>query len=97
MNEFIIINIGYGKPSSINSMLEILGGTKVYVPKRPGEPKVTHADISKAKKILGWKPKIDLYNGLNEVLKNINYWKNTPLWTKENIKKATENWFKYLK
>ena len=92
-----IINIGYGKPSSINSMLEILGGTKVYVPKRPGEPKVTHADISKAKKILGWKPKIDLYNGLNEVLKNINYWKNTPLWTKENIKKATENWFKYLK
>jgi UDP-glucose 4-epimerase len=92
-----IYNIGYGKPFSINKMLEIIGGTKIYIPKRPGEPKITHADIRKAKKMLNWMPKIDLENGLSEVIKNINYWKAAPLWDKKKIKVATKKWFKYLK
>ena len=78
-------------------MLEIIGGTKIYIPKRPGEPKTTHADIRKAKKMLNWMPKIDLENGLSEVIKNINYWKAAPLWDKKKIKVATKKWFKYLK
>lgn len=92
-----IINIGYGKPSSVNEMIKILKGKKVHIPKRPGEPKITHANISKAVKLLNWKPKISLRVGLNEVLKNINYWKNSPLWTVNNINIATKKWFKYLK
>jgi UDP-glucose 4-epimerase len=31
------------------------------------------------------------------ILKNINYWKQAPLWSKNSIKKATKNWFKYIK
>ena len=90
-------NIGFGKPRKVNEMVKIIGGSKIYVPKRPGEPDLTHADISKAKKLLSWKPKITLEQGLNIVLKNINYWKDAPLWTPKNIKLATRDWFKYIK
>ena len=69
----------------------------IKIPKRPGEPDITHANIKKAKIILKWKPEISLEYGLNNVLKNILYWKNAPLWTKSKIKLATKNWFKYLK
>tara|TARA_B100001057_G_scaffold499760_1_gene611667 strand:- start:364 stop:1356 length:993 start_codon:yes stop_codon:yes gene_type:complete len=90
-------NIGFGKPRKVNEMVKIIGGTKVYVPKRPGEPDLTHADISKAKKLLSWKPKVTLEKGLNIVIKNINYWKDAPLWTPKKIKLATKDWFKYIK
>ena len=39
----------------------------------------------------------DFEDGISELINNINYWKNAPLWNKSNIKKATKNWFKYLK
>ena len=90
-------NIGFGKPRKVNEMVKIIGGSKTYLPKRPGEPDLTHADINKAKKLLLWKPQITLEKGLNIVLKNINYWKDAPLWTPKKIKLATRDWFKYIK
>ena len=78
-------------------MIKILEGRKIFIPKRPGEPEITHANIKKTKSILKWKPKISLEQGLKTVLKNIFYWKKAPLWTKSKIKLATKNWFKYLK
>ena len=39
-------------------MLKILKGKKIYIPKRPGEPNITHADITLARKKLKWKPGI---------------------------------------
>ena len=45
-----ILNIGSGKPQSVNTLLKIIGGKKVFIPKRPGEPNITHANIKKAKK-----------------------------------------------
>jgi UDP-glucose 4-epimerase len=92
-----ILNIGSGNPHSVLEMVKILKGKKIFIPKRPGEPDITHAKIAKAKSILKWKPVISLEDGLNNVLKNILYWKNAPLWTKGKIKLATKNWFKYLK
>lgn len=91
------INIGKGEPRSVNDMLKIIGGKRVEIPKRPGEPFQTFADISLAKAILRWKPAISLEVGLNKVLKNSSYWKRAPLWTPKNIKTATKTWFKYLK
>ena len=64
---------------------------------RPGEPNITHANISLIKSDLNWKPKISIDDGMRDVLKNINYWKKSTLWTKDKIKKATKDWFKYLK
>ena len=92
-----IFNIGSGNPRSVLEMLKILKGKKIYIPKRPGEPNITHADITLARKKLKWKPGITLEKGLENVLKNIFYWKKSPLWTKSKIKNATKNWFKYLK
>src|SRR5439155_5533422 len=33
-----IFNVGAGKPQSVNRLVELLGGSVVHVPKRPGEP-----------------------------------------------------------
>ena len=92
-----IYNVGFGYPKSINHLLKLIKGKKTYIPKRPGEPNITHADISKIKKELKWKPRISLEDGIKDVINNIDYWKDTILWDKKKIKKATKNWFKYLK
>lgn len=92
-----IFNIGSGKTYSINHLVKLIGGKKIYIPKRPGEPDCTHSNISKAKKLLLWKPKITLKNGIKTILNNIEYWKNAPLWNKNSINNATKDWFKYLK
>ena len=92
-----IYNVGSGKPISVNKLVSFLRGKKVFIPKRPGEPDTTHANINLIKNDLNWKPKISIQDGIKEVLANINYWKKSPLWTKSKIKKATKDWFKYLK
>ena len=79
-----IFNIGNGHPRSINELVKLLGGDVVYIPKRPGEPDVTHADITKANKMLDWSPKISLEDGIKIVLENIDYWEDAPLWTLKN-------------
>ena len=38
---------GAGNPQSVNRLVELIGGPMVYIPKRPGEPDVTWADIDK--------------------------------------------------
>ena len=95
-NKNIIINIGSGNTYSVNYLVKLLGGKKTYIPKRPGEPKSTWADIRKAKKLLRWEPKITLKVGVELLLKDISYWKKAPVWNKTSINKATKLWFKYL-
>ena len=91
-----IFNVGSGKTYSINYLTKLIGGKKIYIPKRPGEPDCTFADISKIKKILKWRPKFTLEKGISEVINNISYWKDAPLWNPKTIKSATKDWFKYL-
>lgn len=91
-----VFNVGSGKTYSINQLVELLGGEKVHIPKRPGEPDCTQADITKIKKTLGWFPKVSFEEGVKIMLENIDYWRDAPVWDKETIKKATEQWFKYL-
>tara|TARA_R100000664_G_scaffold692_1_gene2056 strand:+ start:621 stop:1514 length:894 start_codon:yes stop_codon:yes gene_type:complete len=61
-----IINIGVGKSYSVMDLVKIIDGEYVYIPPRLGESRHTLADISKAKKLLGWKPKINLEDWLKE-------------------------------
>ncbi len=91
-----IFNVGSGETVSVNKITQILGGEKVYIKKRPGEPDCTFANINKIKKHLKWKPKINIEMGIRKVLKDINYWKKAPVWTPKKINKATKLWFKYL-
>jgi len=91
-----IINIGSNNTYSINKLVNLLGGDVEYIPKRPGEPDCTWADISKAKKLLNWTPQVTLEEGVKKMLSNLDYWKDAPIWDKDSIAKATEKWFKYL-
>jgi len=91
-----IFNIGSDNTYSINQIVKYLNGPSINIPKRPGEPDCTWANIEKAKKMLGWKPKIDLQNGIKMLMQNIDYWKDAPVWDKEAINEATKSWFKYL-
>ena len=92
-----IYNVGSGKSISVNRIVKLLGGSKIFIPKRPGEPEITFADIKKIKKDINWTPKISIEEGVKKILFKINDWKNAPLWTPKTIKKATEKWFLYLK
>lgn len=91
-----ILNVGSGKSYSINLIVKLLRENKINIPKRPGEPDQTFADIKKIKKILNWKPVYSLERGVKILIDNINYWKDAPLWTPKKIKKVTKMWFKYL-
>jgi len=92
-----IFNVGSGATISIKKIVSLLGGDKVFIKKRPGEPDTTFADIKKITKKLKWKPKIKIHKGINILLKNIDYWKKAPVWTPKKINQATKLWFKYLK
>ena len=91
-----IFNVGTGCPQSVNKLVSLLGGEKTFIPKRPGEPDCTWADISKIKKYLGWEPTVSFEEGVERILDQIDYWKEAPVWTPETIKEATTDWFKYL-
>tara|TARA_A100001011_G_C14310407_1_gene845282 strand:- start:2305 stop:3306 length:1002 start_codon:yes stop_codon:yes gene_type:complete len=92
-----IFNLGSGKPESVNELVKILGGKKIYIPKRPGEPNITCADTRKIRKVLNWSPKTKFRVGVNEMLKDINNWRSAPLWNSLSIKKATKFWFYFMK
>jgi len=91
-----VLNVGSGNTYSINYLVELLGGNKVYIPKRPGEPDSTFADITKINKLLGWKPKVSIEEGVQIMLDNIEQWKDAPVWDENSINEATKDWFKCL-
>jgi UDP-glucose 4-epimerase len=89
-------NIGAGNPQSINKLVEILGGDVVYIPKRPGEPDCTWANIDKIRTRLGWQPKVAFEDGVGRMLADIELWRDAPLWDPSSIERATQKWFRYL-
>ena len=89
-------NVGSGKEIPVNLIANLIGGSKVRVPIRPGEPNRSLADISKIKGQFNWKPKIPINEGIKMLLKDISDWKEAPVWTPETIKEATKGWFKFL-
>jgi len=63
-----VINIGSGKNHTINHLAELMGGEIVHIAPRL-EPHDTLADISLAKKLLGWEPKENFEEGIVELKK----------------------------
>ncbi|HXH33190.1 MAG TPA: GDP-mannose 4,6-dehydratase [Plantibacter sp.] len=88
-----VYNIGAGAPQSVNRLVELLGGDVVGVPKRPGEPDVTWADISKIRAELGWEPQVPFEDGVAEMLGQIERWRDAPVWDERSIEEATRTWF----
>ena len=91
-----VFNVGSGKPETILQLAELLGGEITHLPKRPGEPDITHANISKITKMLDWLPVVSFETGIKIMLDNIDFWKDAPVWTPETIKEATKDWFEFL-
>jgi len=91
-----IYNIGSGKTVSVNRIVELLSGDKVHIPKRPGEPDCTFADISKIRSELNWEPQVPIEQGVAEMLNHIEYWKEAPVWDPTSIAEQTKDWFKFL-
>ena len=89
-------NVGSGQTYSVNQLVQLIGGNVTYIPKRPGEPDCTFADIGKIQKLLGWKPEVPLAEGVKILLENIEFWRDAPVWTPEKIAEATRDWFTYL-
>lgn len=92
-----VFNLGAGNPQTVNRLVELLGGPVVHLPKRPGEPECTWADISKITRELGWRQQVSFEAGVAQMLAQIDYWRNAPVWDPTSIEKATKNWFDFLK
>ena len=64
-----VINIGGGNNVSVNEISNLIGGKKKYIDSRL-EPSDTLANITKAKDILGWEPKVNIKQGIEMLLSN---------------------------
>jgi UDP-glucose 4-epimerase len=91
-----IWNLGAGNPQTVNRLVELIGGPVTYIPKRPGEPEVTWADITRIKNDLGWGPRVSFEEGVGRMMAEIEKWRDAPLWDPESIARATRTWFDYL-
>jgi UDP-glucose 4-epimerase len=91
-----IYNIGAGDPKPVNRLVELIGGPVTYVPKRPGEPDCTWADITKIRMELGWEPRVSFEDGVAMMMADIEHWRDAPLWDPASIAEATRTWFTYL-
>ncbi|HLN99868.1 MAG TPA: SDR family oxidoreductase [Pyrinomonadaceae bacterium] len=76
-----VINIANGERSSLNQLLaelkSLTGKADVipdYQEPRPGDVKHSFADIARARKLLGFEPRVDLRTGLELT---INWWKSS--------------------
>jgi UDP-glucose 4-epimerase len=91
-----IFNVGSKNTQTINQLASFLGGEITYIPKRPGEPDCTFADTKKIESSLNWLPEVSFEQGVKNMLENINFWKDAPVWDPESIREATKEWFSLL-
>jgi len=91
-----VMNVGSGYTYSVNRLVELLGGEIVYIPKRPGEPDCTFADVSRIQDQFSWNAQVPLEEGIRIMLENIDYWREAPVWTPDSIATATKEWFDHL-
>jgi UDP-glucose 4-epimerase len=93
----LVLNVGTGVEVSVNRIVELLGAESVtHIPKRPGEPERTLADVTRIEAALGWTAEVAIEQGVAIMLENIDYWRAAPVWTPAGIAEATRDWFKYL-
>jgi len=91
-----IMNVGSGGTYAVNRLVELLGGDVVHIPKRPGEPDVTFADVAKIARLLAWHAQTSLEEGVAQMLERIDDWCDAPVWEPASIAQATSSWFAHL-
>lgn len=63
-----VINVGGGKNRTVLEVAKLIGGPQIFIEPRT-EAKHSLADISRAKKLLSWEPKVTLEQGITELKK----------------------------
>lgn len=69
-----MVNIGTGVGTSVNDIVRELkaitgfAGEAIHLPARPGEVQRIYLDASKAKRVLGWAPKVSFREGLEKTV-----------------------------
>lgn len=93
-----IYNVGSGATVAVNRLAELIGADDiVHIPKRPGEPDCTFADVTRITSELGWRAEVPIEVGVAAMMSNLEYWRDAPVWTPERIADATQDWQKYIK
>ncbi|MCS7180916.1 MAG: GDP-mannose 4,6-dehydratase [bacterium] len=86
LSGFHIINLGSSDPHQLNEVIRIIEeklnkkAKIVYAPFHKADINMTYADIKKAKELLNWQPKTNLYEGLE---KTINWYIENKYWVKD--------------
>ncbi len=91
-----VFNVGSGGTYTINELVGRLGGDIVYLPKRPGEPDATFADVRKIEARLGWRARVPFAEGVEHMIEAIDLWRDAPVWDETSIANATQAWFANL-
>jgi UDP-glucose 4-epimerase len=92
----LVMNVGSGDTYSVNRLVGLLGGEVVHIPKRPGEPDCTFADVGRIAATLGWRAQTSLETGVARMLERIDDWRDAPVWDRASIADATRSWFAHL-
>jgi len=92
----IALNVGSGNHYSINYLVNLLGGSVIHLPKRPGEPDCTFADTRHIQQQIQWAPKVSFEDGVRMMVEHIELWRDAPVWDEVKIKAATAKWFEFL-
>ncbi|MDO8558264.1 MAG: NAD-dependent epimerase/dehydratase family protein [bacterium] len=66
-----VINIASGKVITIEELAKTFGTQIVYIPKRGFEVERHEADITRARELLGWEPKLEVLPWLKEYVKTL--------------------------
>jgi UDP-glucose 4-epimerase len=61
------LNVGRGSALSVNEVATLVGGDKLFAPRRPGDPQATLADLTETHKVLGWLPQVDTASAIREL------------------------------
>src|SRR6267154_1450382 len=93
-----VYNVGSGATVSVSRLVELIDTPEIrYIPKRPGEPDCTFADTTRIASEIAWRAQVPIEAGVAELLANLEYWRDAPVWTPDAIVEATQSWFKYIK
>jgi UDP-glucose 4-epimerase len=61
------INVGAGAEVSINRVAELIGGPVVHVPPRGFDERFKRAGIDRARRLLGWEPRVHIEEGIRRI------------------------------
>ena len=72
-----IFNVAAGAPATVNAVADTIGAIldkpvrREHLPPRPGDIRDSWADLTKAERMLGYKPEIDLEAGLRRTIEHL--------------------------